>query len=491
MAWSDGRPRARIRASWREVALALLPVAIIALSVLVHVRTLNQPLLETYGFRQTQTAYTARVFHESGIDLLHSQMPVMGPPWEVPFELPLFQAAASLVMDVGVAEDRAMRLTGLATFVLSAGLLYLLARPRIGRLGANFALIAFVASPFALLFSRTSLIEYSAVAASLAFALAGLHWRERGGRAWYGLALVAGIVAMTVKVTTGVFWILPFALLGFTSDANARRDRRWIGAWALTLVPLAAALAWTAWADGIKAASPETAWLTSRALFSWNFGTLAQRLSPQAWSHALYPAFWPIGGIVLPLAVILVMVGAWRSRGRRFWTWMLIALVGPILVFFNLYVVHQYYSAAITPAVAMFLGAAAAFLFASRARWSKVALVGGIATIVVAWVALTGYWRPGFRKVADPHGVLPLARQISAETDPSQLVAIVGRDWSPEILYYARRRGLMVPTGVKADVGALQAAGYVVYRCPGKASPVACVRLGPGDQGLPPPTAVP
>ena len=121
MAWSDGRPRARIRASWREVALALLPVAIIALSVLVHVRTLNQPLLETYGFRQTQTAYTARVFHESGIDLLHSQMPVMGPPWEVPFELPLFQAAASLVMDVGVAEDRAMRLTGLATFVLSAG----------------------------------------------------------------------------------------------------------------------------------------------------------------------------------------------------------------------------------------------------------------------------------------------------------------------------------------------------------------------------------
>ena len=294
-----------------------------------------------------------------------------------------------------------------------------------------------------------------------------------------------------VKVTTGVFWILPFALLGFTSDANARRDRRWIGAWALTLVPLAAALAWTAWADGIKAASPETAWLTSRALFSWNFGTLAQRLSPQAWSHALYPAFWPIGGIVLPLAVILVMVSAWRSRGRRFWTWMLIALVGPILVFFNLYVVHQYYSAAITPAVAMFLGAAAAFLFASRARWSKVALVGGIATIVVAWVALTGYWRPGFRKVADPHGVLPLARQISAETDPSQLVAIVGRDWSPEILYYARRRGLMVPTGVKADVGALQAAGYVVYRCPGKASPVACVRLGPGDQGLPPPTAVP
>ena len=30
---------------------------------------------------------------------MHPKMPVLGEPFEVPFEFPLFQAAASLVMD--------------------------------------------------------------------------------------------------------------------------------------------------------------------------------------------------------------------------------------------------------------------------------------------------------------------------------------------------------------------------------------------------------
>ena len=35
-------------------------------------------------FRQTQTAYTARIYHEQGIDLLHPKLPVLGEPFEVP-----------------------------------------------------------------------------------------------------------------------------------------------------------------------------------------------------------------------------------------------------------------------------------------------------------------------------------------------------------------------------------------------------------------------
>ncbi len=101
--------------------------------VVVVVTTLGQPLLERHAFRQTQTAYTARIFHEQGIDLIHPKMPVLGEPFEVPFEFPLFQAAASLVMDVGVRDDVAMRLTGLTCFLLTALLLYGLVRRVDGR----------------------------------------------------------------------------------------------------------------------------------------------------------------------------------------------------------------------------------------------------------------------------------------------------------------------------------------------------------------------
>src|SRR3990172_12922435 len=96
---------------------ALTVVGALAIAVAVRAPTLDQPLLEAHSFRQTQTAYTALVFHEQGIDLLHPKMPVLGAPFEVPFEFPLFQAGASLVMDAGVRPDVALRLSGLACFL--------------------------------------------------------------------------------------------------------------------------------------------------------------------------------------------------------------------------------------------------------------------------------------------------------------------------------------------------------------------------------------
>ena len=72
-----------------------LPAVLLVFTVLIHLPTFDQPLVERHNFRQTQTAFTARIYHEEGIDLFDPKLPVLGPPWEVPFEFPLFQAAAS------------------------------------------------------------------------------------------------------------------------------------------------------------------------------------------------------------------------------------------------------------------------------------------------------------------------------------------------------------------------------------------------------------
>jgi 4-amino-4-deoxy-L-arabinose transferase-like glycosyltransferase len=87
----------------------------------------------------------------------------------VPFEFPLFQAAASAVMDFGVADDRAMRVTGLACFLLTALLLFGLVRHVAGRVSAFAALAAFVFTPFALVWGRASLMEYLATAGAVGF----------------------------------------------------------------------------------------------------------------------------------------------------------------------------------------------------------------------------------------------------------------------------------------------------------------------------------
>ncbi|HEY8134595.1 MAG TPA: hypothetical protein VIF08_01045, partial [Candidatus Limnocylindrales bacterium] len=84
---------------WVVWAAFLLVVAGV---IWFHLPSLHQPLLEHHSFRQTQTAWTALIFHEQGIDLLHPKIPVFGPPWDVPFEFPLFQALGALVMNAGV-----------------------------------------------------------------------------------------------------------------------------------------------------------------------------------------------------------------------------------------------------------------------------------------------------------------------------------------------------------------------------------------------------
>ena len=85
---------------------AALVAAILATYLALVAPTLGRPLLESHAFRQTQTAYTARIYHEQGIDLLHPRLPVLGEPFEVPFEFPLFQAAASIAMDLGMRTTR-------------------------------------------------------------------------------------------------------------------------------------------------------------------------------------------------------------------------------------------------------------------------------------------------------------------------------------------------------------------------------------------------
>ena len=45
----------------------------------MRLTTLSQPLVEAHSFRQTQTAYTALLYHREGINLLQTPLPIFGP----------------------------------------------------------------------------------------------------------------------------------------------------------------------------------------------------------------------------------------------------------------------------------------------------------------------------------------------------------------------------------------------------------------------------
>ena len=403
---------------------------------------LGEPLLERHGFRQAQTAFTARIFHERGIDLLHPKVPVLGNPFELPFEFPLFQAGASLVMDAGVEDDTAMRLTALGCFVLTALLLYGLVRHVAGRVSAVAALAAFALTPFSFLWARASLIEYLATAGAIGFAWATILWRERGRPLPGALALVAGAVGMLVKPTTAVFWIAP--ALAYRPNAPARESARREQIWtaSLVLVPLAAALAWTRYADAIKAANETTSWLVSTNLREWTLGTLAQRLDPETWlviSGRIVSTLLGLYGAILIVAAVFATV---RARQRGFWLSMWFAAAAPVLVFTNLYFQHDYYLAAVAPAFAGLIGLGAGFLWSrlpSHAAVRAVAVSLGLVLVLATLELSRGYWS----RIDDAKNdsVLPLAREVAQLTRSDELVAVVAYDWDPALLYYARRWG--------------------------------------------------
>jgi Dolichyl-phosphate-mannose-protein mannosyltransferase len=450
-----GETRRRQRPAVSPAAASLIAevsavVAVLAALTVYLAPTMDAPLLEKHAFRQTQTAWTAREFREGGLDLLHPKIPVFGEPFEAPFEFPLYQALATLPMELGMREDTALRLTCFVCFVLTALFLWGLVRYVAGPVAGVAAVVAFAFTPLTLVWSRTSMIEYLATAGAVGFTFALVLWRDKRRPVFAALALVAGLVGMLVKPTTAVFWIIPALAYRPREQTLARRRRR-IDSWTAVAVgvPLLAAVLWTRHADAIKAASPVTEWLTGWNLRSWNFGSAEQRVDADAWWVILKrvgPTVVGFFGVLLVPAA----VAAWRSRQRNFWLGIAATAVLPPLVFMNLYVHHDYYLVALSPAIAAAIGLGTAWVWSAvRPRWLKAALAGLV--LVLAWGTLEagrGYWLRIHGGNDDPQ-VMPLAGELASLTTPDDLVAILGLEWSPAVLYYAHRRGHMVTEQTK------------------------------------------
>jgi hypothetical protein len=218
---------------------------------------------------------------------------------------------------------------------------------------------------------------------------------------------------------------------------------------------------------------------------------MTQRQSIDTWAPVFSNVILLAGGIAIPFLAYPAVRLAYTQRQIRFWTWIAVTVAGPILVFFNLYVVHDYYAIAVSGSVAALVGLGVAGLTYVR-TWLRAVLVAGAAIAWAAvWVLHVPYWTPMFDAASDPEGVLPLAEQIERETNPDQLVAIFGRDWTPEVLYYAHRWGWMIngheSTPVKLET--LWSLGYVIYQCPWVASADHCTRIEPAAEGVPVPDA--
>lgn len=413
-----------------------------AVYVLGVLPSLGQTLVETHAIRQTQTAYTAVLYADRGIDLLRPPLPILGPPGSIPQEFPIVQAAGAVLIDAGMAADTSMRVVGLISLLSSAALVFVLGRRLMSATGALVALGAFLFNAHAWVYGRASLIEYTATAGGLALLYFAIRWMD-GGRIWHwAAALLAGCIGVLVKITTGGFYLLPILLW---RSSSGRFGFQRASVWALIGVSVAVGLAWSGYAQQVREETPASLFLSMDNQLAWFFGSLGQRIDLANWRVPFVALITLTGfGIVLwaPMAVVRV-----NEHPQKPLLVALLALVVLVpLLLFNLYSIHDYYWAAVAPIVALGIGLGAEWLWANGRRpWVRRAAVG----LAGAWIAtIIGTFPTWSIIYGTPRDEAPAMRIAAFVRDHSQRddwVVLRGWSWNATFLYYARRQGLAIP----------------------------------------------
>lgn len=447
-------------------AVAWIFVAAVLFSAWAVTTGWTNTIVDAHGFRQTQTAIsTYYMLHGSGV--LAYETPLLGPPWSIPFEFPLYQVTVALAVRMSRLDlEPAGRLVSVAFFYLTlipaADALRTLGMATRHRL---ICLALLLVSPLYLFWSRTFMIESTALFLAVAYLALLMRCARAGGGAVWMAAAMCGCLAGVVKLTTlYACWMAGAAYVAW-SEHERGLDRRRIFVLATVLaLPVTVSLGWTRHADAQRALNPFADFLRAPALTPWMFGTVEQRLTA-------YPTWWAIGvrtieSVCGSLAFYLTVPAMlWSRLYRRPYAACVALYLAAVMTFTNLYVVHEYYPYSI----GIFLIAAEGFAIASLLEGDSRQRLTGIALAVFligssAWAYAVHEHR---LQRGNSEGRTTVARQIASMTQPDEVLVIFGLDWSAEVPYYARRRALMIQEperltreSVEQARAAVRAAGF-------------------------------
>jgi len=417
---------------------------------------LNLPGVE---FRQTQTALSAYFIQRDHDFSLAYPTPVLGKPWSVPIEFPLYQwSVVWLSNAAGLELTKAGRTVSLLCFYFSLPALFLLLR-RVGlTTSRSLIVLSFVLTcPLYIFYGRAFLIETMALLFSLWFLLGYLNAVEKRSFGWWVLAGLCGAAAGLVKITTFVFILMPACIwtvhrLWQTYRAKEKqvwRELGWTIAWALGTValPLLISEKWLRFADATKALNSAAGFLLSGQLNSFVFGTVADHFSGSIWRQHRDILFHSIA----TWWVLAIAAAAGLMFGRRWWWW-IVALLGCFAgvqaLFPVLYALHEYYYVASAFMLLVAVGLAASSTLDSRLP----AVVVWSFILILQAGQIVGYFRGYYpeQKGASTGGSA-ITQMLRVATEPDDVLLIAGQDWCSNSPYFARRRALMLRSGIEKD----------------------------------------
>jgi hypothetical protein len=420
---------------------------------LFHFYFLNKPIIgEMHDFRQAQTSLLTRSFIENGVNL-ESPMPIFGTNSNIPMEFPLFQILSAGISSIlKVNSSISTRMLSIIFFQITAILTYFVAKRFLRKdIGFSFLLL-FQATPFALVWGHSALIEWMPIAFILASVLCADMWAKQDSRInsilLVCLSCMFFITGFLVKVTTGIaLTTLILVILAKSKNGKnlAEKSLKTKSLFiALTIIlALAASEAWTNYSDGIKQSNRMTTFLTSNSQQNRILGSLSQRLSLSTWTHIFDDWGGIFGGatIILFLSIALIL-----SKNERPFIFIIFlsSLVGP-LVFTNLYYIHNYYSIVIYPCIVLL----AAFLISKIEVFTVFKnnlFKSFVIFLIMGGAFFTSSGRGYAFSLLHPDRKTSEILKIKTNVPGTEGVLYLGCDWSPVWPYETNHPALMIPS---------------------------------------------
>lgn len=434
--------------SLKERYFFLIFLACLLVHMLVSTVGWNNTILDAHGFRQSQTALSTYYFVKDGFRLDY-ETPVFGPPWSIPLEFPLYQMlVAAIARPFSFPLDQTGRFVSLFMFyVFIAGFFAVLKQFNLSLEKRLFILSAILVSPMYLFWSRTFMIESTALVLVTWYAWAVLSLTRKKRGVFFFLSIILGGLAAVTKATTFAS-VLPAIILAFWFFSWPSGKRKRLALLSNLMVsmivfglPLLLGAGWTIFAETIRVKNPLAAeFLTGSSLRYWMYGNLKERMDPAVWLWILKTVEQTVIGsrwIIVAAIIVAILRRPYRllilgSFGAF--------LLGP-LFFTNVYYVHDYYLYA--NGFFLLLGIVFALLSLKESRYFR-SLTALVLIPAFLLFLLTTYKKTYYPlQATNAYSVATLGNIVGTFTEKDDVLLIHTYDWNPQLPYYARRRAII------------------------------------------------
>jgi hypothetical protein len=318
-----------------------------------------------------------------------------------------------------------------------------------------FSLALFLSSPIYIFWSGTFMIESAALFFALSFLYFAVNLMQRN---WSSVNFIYFSVFLLLAALQKITTVFPIILMvgviiifcSIILEDFRLRLPRLFGLLASIVLPLLIAYIWIRYTDLVKAENPIGLKLTSKALSSWNYGTMDLRLSKPFWIDAIFnrnikaTSFYGLG-------VISVLFTYFLSKDQVLKNILLgssLLFLMPFLIFSNLHFIHTYYQVANSVFLSIAVGMSVCFL--CNRYLSKRAVLYGLVMLSFIFSNYIffkkTYYEDKVRVIdAQNNKVLKLSNFIKTNTPVNKPVIWYGFDWSSEAAFYSERKSLTVP----------------------------------------------